>query len=130
MSNVQSWFARTTIQEAATWTFAFFKQNNVDVANALANKPQMYIAEAGWPTDSSTALEKTNGVSEASETNLQVFINNFVCTANTQGVKYFFFEFTDIPWKERLFPGAVGYWGLFNSNKTLKGITLPDCTHD
>jgi exo-beta-1,3-glucanase (GH17 family) len=52
-----------------------------------------------------------------------------VCTANTQGVKFFFFEFTDIPWKERLYPGMEGFWGLFNSNKTLKALTLPDCLH-
>jgi len=90
----------------------------------------MYIAETGWPTFSSTAEEKTDGASEASEPNLQIFIDNFVCTANTQSVKYFFFEFTDIPWKERLFPGVEGFWGLFNGNKTLKALTLPDCSHE
>jgi len=129
MSNVHAWFAETTIQDAANWTLTFFQQTNVDEANTLANKPQMYIAETGWPTYSSTAAEKTDNASDASEPNLQIFLNDFVCTANTQGVKYFFFEFTDIPWKAQMFPGVEGFWGLFHSNKTLKALTLPDCSH-
>lgn len=130
MSNVHAWFAGTTIQDSANWTFTFFQQTNVDVANALSNKPQMYIAETGWPTFSSTTAEKTDGASEASEPNLQIFMDTFVCSANTQSVKYFYFEFTDIPWKAQQFPGVEGFWGLFYTNKTLKAVTLPDCKHD
>lgn len=130
MSNVHAWFAGTTIQDSANWTFTFFQETNVDVANALPNKPQMYIAETGWPTFSSTEAEKTDGASEASEPNLQMFMDTFVCTANTQSVKYFYFEFTDIPWKAQQFPGVEGFWGLFYTNKTLKAVTLPDCSHD
>lgn len=47
MSNVHPWFANTTIQDSASWTTQFFKEHNVDVANALPNKPTMYIAETG-----------------------------------------------------------------------------------
>ena len=129
MSTVHPWFAGTTVQDAANWTFTSFKETSVDVANTLVNKPQMYIAEIGWPTLSSTTANKTDGAPNASEPSLQIFINNFVCTANTQGTKYFFLEFTDILWKERVYPGS-GFWGLFHSNKTLKAITLPDCSHD
>ncbi|EEB87874.1 hypothetical protein MPER_14591, partial [Moniliophthora perniciosa FA553] len=31
--------------------------------------------------------------------NLQKFIDTFVCQANQNGTQYFFFEFTDEPWK-------------------------------
>ena len=131
MASVHPWFNRlTTVQDAATWTFTSFSETDVNMANSVANKPQMYIAETGWPTFSSTAEGATNGMSEASESNLQIYINNFVCTANTQSVKYFFFEFTDSLWMGRLYPGVDGFWGLFNSNKTLKALTLPDCSHD
>ncbi len=130
MANVHAWFAGTTVQAAANWTFTYFQETNVAVANTLANKPQMYIAETGWPTYSSTVADRTNNASDASEPNLQIFLNDFVCTANTQSVKYFFFEFTDVPWKERLYPGVEGFWGLFYGNKTLKALTLPDCSHD
>ncbi len=120
------WFSGTTVQDAVNWTFTFFKESNVGVANALANKPQMHIA-TGWPSYSSTVAEKTNNVTDASVPNLQIFI---VCTANTQGVRYFFSEFIDIPWRARLYPGVEGFYGLFNSNTTLKALTLPDCSHD
>jgi exo-beta-1,3-glucanase (GH17 family) len=126
MVNVHAWHANTTIQDAATWSNTFFKETGTDLAAALPNKPQMYMAEVGWPTFSSVPVVST---SPASEANLQLFINNFVCAANTQGTRYFFFEFMDIPWKEKRWPGVEGFWGMFYSNKTLKAITLPDCTH-
>lgn len=50
MANVHPWFANVSITDAAAWTADFFATNDVAVANALSNKPQMYIAETGWPT--------------------------------------------------------------------------------
>lgn len=74
----------------------------------------MYIAETGWPTDSKEAATLNNGGSDASVPNLQVFIDDFVCQANDDGVGYFFFEFTDEKWKDDMFGGVEGHWGLFN----------------
>lgn len=107
----------------------------------------MYIAETGWPTDSKEAATLNNGGSDASVPNLQVFIDDFVCKANDDGVGYFFFEFTDEKWKDDMFGGVEGHWGLFNgeyvfhfliskvilltstSSRTLKdGIKIPTCT--
>ena len=85
------------------------------------------MTEVGWPTTSSVPVVSASG---ASVENLQYLLNNFVCTANTQGVKYFYCEYMNIPWKEQRWPGVGGFWGLLNSNKTLKAITLPDCSHD
>ena len=50
MANVHPWFADVTVQESAGWTYEFFQQNDVQLANNLTNKPTMYIAETGWPT--------------------------------------------------------------------------------
>lgn len=47
MANVHPWFANVSASDAAGWTADFFKTTNVDVANALSNKPKMYIAETG-----------------------------------------------------------------------------------
>jgi len=91
------------------------------------------MTEVGWPTNSSVPVST---ISPPSVENLQLFINNFVYTANTQRIKYFFFEYMDMPWKERRLPdvegfgGVEGFWGLFNSDRTLKAITLPDCAHE
>jgi len=127
MVNVHAWHANILIQEAATWSFNSFNRTGVDLASTLPNKPQMYMTEAGWPTNSWEPIIST---SPPSVENLQLFINNFVCTANAQGTKYFFFEYMDMPWKERRLPGVECFWGLFNSDRTLKAITLPDCAHE
>ena len=50
MSNVHPWFANVSIDQAAGWTYEFFQEQNVAVAQSLSNKPQMYIAETGWPS--------------------------------------------------------------------------------
>jgi exo-beta-1,3-glucanase (GH17 family) len=50
MSNVHAWFANRTIHDAAKWTLKFYEKKNLIPANALANHPEMFIAEAGWPT--------------------------------------------------------------------------------
>jgi len=127
MANVHPWFANTTVQNGPQWTWDFFQQNNVAVAAALSNKPAMSIAEVGWPTASKDAGNANNGASTASEANLQIFLDNFVCQSNQMGIHYFFFEFFDEKWKDDQFGGVEGHWGLFYQNKTLKGITIPNC---
>jgi len=125
MVNVRAWHNNIRIQDAAKWTFDFFNNNSMVFASSLKYQPEIYMAEVGWPTNSSSSVVDP---SAASVENLQLFINNFVCTANTQGIKYFFFEYIDTPWKAN-YPGVPGFWGLFNSDRTLKAITLPDCPH-
>ncbi|KAF5364275.1 hypothetical protein D9756_000750 [Leucocoprinus leucothites] len=127
MSNVHAWFANTTAEAAAPWVFKFFDETNVQPASQLPNKPKMYIAETGWPTKSSDAGNANNGGSDASVANLQVFLDNFVCQANQNGVGYFFFEFCDEKWKDDLYGGVEGWWGLFNGDRTLKDLQIPDC---
>ncbi|KZP31793.1 glycoside hydrolase family 17 protein [Athelia psychrophila] len=127
MSNVHPWFANVSIANAADWTANFFKTFNSEPAAALSNTPEMFIAETGWPTKSSDVSNETNGPSNASDANLQVFLDTFVCQANTNGTGYFFFEYFDEPWKDVQFGGVEGYWGLFNSDRTLKDVKIPNC---
>jgi len=88
----------------------------------------MYIAETGWPSASSDISNANNGASDASVTNLQTFLDTFVCQANQAGVGYFYFEYFDEEWKDKKYGGVEGYWGLFNKDRTLKNITIPDCS--
>ncbi|PPQ78762.1 hypothetical protein CVT26_005710 [Gymnopilus dilepis] len=128
MANVHPWFANVSAQDGAAWTNEFFVDTDVALAKTLSNNPSMYIAETGWPTKSSDAGNESNGPSTASIANLQVFLDTFVCQANTNGTQYFFFEFADEDWKDKQFGGVEGWWGLFNQNRTLKaGITIPNC---
>ena len=129
MANVHAWYANSTIQDAPTFSFDFFKGNGPDLASLVPNKPRMYMTEVGWQTNSSVPVPVASA-SRASVENLQYFLNNLVYTANTREVKYIYYEYMNIPWKEQRWPGVGGFWGLFNSNKTLKAITLQDCSHD
>ncbi|KAL1739825.1 glycoside hydrolase family 17 protein, partial [Schizophyllum fasciatum] len=127
MANVHPWFGDVSIDDAATWMWTFFQTNDVSLSEKVSNTPQMYIAETGWPTKSSSTDSETNGASAASEANLQVFLDDFICQANANGTEYFFFEFFDEKWKDETYGGVEGWWGLFNSNRTLKSVTIPVC---
>jgi exo-beta-1,3-glucanase (GH17 family) len=128
MANVHPWFGNVSIDQAAGWTYDFFEQTDVAAAAALSNKPTMYIAETGWPSNSSNQASMSDGPSTASIPNLQEFLNNYVCQATKNNTGYFYFEAFDEPWKDVLFGGVEGHWGLFNSDKTLKNITIPTCS--
>jgi exo-beta-1,3-glucanase (GH17 family) len=128
MANVHPWFANVSIEQAAGWTWSFFTGTDEVLSASLSNKPTMSIAETGWPTNATNAAAGSNGPSIASEANLQIYLDTFVCAANANGTEYYFFEYFDEPWKGEEFGGVEGYWGLFYSNRTLKGITIPNCT--
>jgi exo-beta-1,3-glucanase (GH17 family) len=127
MANVHPWFANVSAEQSAGWTASFFQSVDVAQASNLTNNPKMYIAETGWPTMSSDLGNANNGASTASEKNLQTFLDTFVCQANTNGTGYFFFEFCDEPWKDQIFGGVEGWWGLFTANRTLKNVQIPNC---
>jgi exo-beta-1,3-glucanase (GH17 family) len=56
MANVHPWFANVSVAQSAAWTAEFFADTDVAQANALTNKPTMYIAETGWPSVSTVLL--------------------------------------------------------------------------
>ncbi|KAG8213259.1 glycoside hydrolase family 17 protein [Butyriboletus roseoflavus] len=96
MSNVHPWFANQSIENAAGWTADFFNQTNVLPAKALSNSPYMYIAETGWPTNTSTFNYNPNdGPSDASVANLQYFINSFACQGKYYSEKIHLWSATD-----------------------------------
>ncbi|KAN0113594.1 glycoside hydrolase, partial [Russula decolorans] len=128
MANVHPWFGNVSIDQAAGWTYEFFEQNNVQPTANLSNHPTMYIAETGWPSNSSDQANMSNGPSTASIPNLQEFLNNYVCQATKNDTGYFYFEAFDEEWKDILYGGVEAHWGLFNSNKSFKNITIPTCS--
>ncbi|CAD6569935.1 MAG: hypothetical protein CYPHOPRED_003661 [Cyphobasidiales sp. Tagirdzhanova-0007] len=122
MANVHPWFGGVPINQAAGWTWEYFEQNDVSVAgNAIP-----YIAETGWPTESMTKENATLGAAVAGVSELQTFLDTFVCQANVNQTRYFYFEVFDEPWKE-MYGGVEPYWGLFTADRALKDITIPDC---
>ncbi|WWC88321.1 uncharacterized protein L201_003229 [Kwoniella dendrophila CBS 6074] len=131
MANVHPWFGSVAIDDAAVWTYDFFQEFDVAPAALATNKPDVYIAETGWPTQSMNASESNSGAGgakgEASVANLQTFLDTFVCQANANGTEYFYFEAFDEPWKVQ-FGGVEPYWGLWDSDRNLKDIKIPTCS--
>lgn len=134
-------FAGTTIDDAAGWTWEYTNQNTPGIAVAAAsNAPDLWIAETGWPTGANETAYETYEGAVAGTQQLQTFLDTFVCQANTNITtdatagatgagsynKYAFFEAIDEPWK-KMYGGVEPFWGLFDSNKQLKNVTIPDC---
>ncbi|EIW67611.1 hypothetical protein TREMEDRAFT_33542, partial [Tremella mesenterica DSM 1558] len=130
MANVHPYFGSVAIQDAATWTTEFFGNFDTSVAATASNQPASFIAETGWPTQSMDKKDASDGAGspqgDASVANLQTFLDTFVCQATTNGSAYFYFEAFDEPWKAQ-FGGVEPYWGLFDSDRNLKKITIPQC---
>ncbi|RUP42889.1 glycoside hydrolase family 17 protein, partial [Jimgerdemannia flammicorona] len=123
MDNVHPFFAGVTSQQAANWTWTYFWESDQSVANQYG-RPAL-ISETGWPTFPANASQQA---AVPSVENLQVLLDTFICQANMRNVPYFFFEFMDEPWKAIVFQALVeSYWGLFDQNRVLKNITLPQC---
>lgn len=93
MANVHPWFGSLPIDQAAGWTWDFFQQNDVVYSTQSTNKPAMYIAETGWPSESMWSNSTNDGAGspegDASVANLQTFLDTFVCTANTNATEYY-----------------------------------------
>ena len=107
MANVHAFFGGLPVAQAAAWTQTYFVENDVAAVNAARNKPPVYIAETGWPTESMTAANATYQAAVSGIPQLQNFLDTFVCQANTNGTKYFYFETFDEPASPLLFPPSL-----------------------
>ncbi|KAM0791717.1 hypothetical protein ACM66B_003986 [Microbotryomycetes sp. NB124-2] len=126
MANVHPFFGGLVVEEAAPWTWQFAEWNDVPLAQAAPNKPTVYIAETGWPSDSMTEADRTYQGAVAGVPQLQTFLDTYVCAANANGSQWFWFGSFDEPWKIQ-YGGVEPYWGLMTSDKALKPVTLPNC---
>ncbi|KAG9295918.1 hypothetical protein G9A89_006657 [Geosiphon pyriformis] len=121
-ANVHPYFGGISVNDAATWTFDFYEK--FDVKPSKQAGKSAVISEIGWPTEG-----KADSNAVASVPNLQKFLDTFICKANEQGEKYYYFETYDTPWKTDYFTILEGSWGLFNSDRSFKkGITIPNCS--
>ncbi|KAK6504967.1 hypothetical protein TWF481_006900 [Arthrobotrys musiformis] len=126
MANVHPFFAGVTVDDAPDWTWLFTENNDVAIARQTTNNPNVIVSEVGWPSGGGTLLGSVAGISE-----LNQFIEDYVCAANKNGTEYYWFVPFDEPWKEKFNePGKEWEtrWGLMDVNRNLKtGVTIPDC---
>lgn len=119
MGNIHPFFAGVPATGAASWTWDFWQNNDVAVApesgSTTGNVPRNIISETGWPSGggndcgtgvncSSPTVGSVAGISE-----MQTYLNDWVCQANSNGTMYFWFEAFDEPWKA-IFNTATEQW--------------------
>ncbi|TGO37735.1 hypothetical protein BHYA_0090g00250 [Botrytis hyacinthi] len=131
MANIHPFFAGVTAEESAAWTWDFWQ--NHDVA-FKTNASQNIISETGWPTQGGTDCGAATTCAQGSVagiTELNTFMENWVCDAITNGTNYFWFEAFDEPWKIQYNSGNQNWedhWGIMDVNRVLKdGVKIPDC---
>ncbi|KAL7271331.1 hypothetical protein RUND412_005924 [Rhizina undulata] len=126
MANIHPFFAGVTVQDAGNWTYDFFQSNDVYLTKGMTNPPRTMISETGWPTSGGHINGSVAGISE-----LNYFMQDFLCTQNNLGTEYFWFEGFDEPWKIIYdTPGEdwEDHWGVLDINRNLKsGVVIPDC---
>jgi len=131
MANIHPFFAGVTAEVAASWTWDFWTTHDTILKTDLTKN---IISETGWPsaggTDCGGATTCTVG-SVAGVTEMNTYMDNWVCQALANGTNYFWFEAFDEPWKIIYdTPGEdwEDKWGLMDVNRNLKtGVTIPDC---
>ncbi|KAK8023675.1 hypothetical protein PG993_011741 [Apiospora rasikravindrae] len=134
MANIHPFFGGINAKDAASWTYSFWNNNNG--AYFKSDKSKNIISETGWPSQGGTDCgtdKKTDcpDASVAGISQMNRFMEDWVCQALANGTNYFWFEMFDEPWKI-LFdePGKEweDHWGLMTVDRKLKdGVKIPDC---
>ena len=76
---------------------------------------EIVITETGWPSSGDSQKEAI-----ASPENQARFLSEFVKWADDKNIKYFIFEAFDENWKSEYPDSPEKYWGLWQSDRTLK----------
>ncbi|RMZ83573.1 hypothetical protein DV738_g1120, partial [Chaetothyriales sp. CBS 135597] len=137
MSNIHPFFAGVTAEVAAAWTWTFWQEHDVVLTQGNSDIKQI-ISETGWPSGGGTDCGGTTGEcasgqtgAVANVTNMNIFMDTWVCQALENGTDYFWFEAFDEPWKVVYNKDDQNWedkWGLMDPARNLKsGLKIPDC---
>ncbi|KAL2362491.1 hypothetical protein RJZ56_004607 [Blastomyces dermatitidis] len=136
MANVHPFFAGVAVDEAASWAWSFWQDQNV--ALTRGTDKHHIISEIGWPSEGGNNCSpnpcqtKTAG-SVAGIEELNRFMETWVCQSLDNGTDYFWFEAFDEPWKASYNEPHLGKewedkWGLMDPGRNLKpGLRIPSC---
>jgi exo-beta-1,3-glucanase (GH17 family) len=132
MANIHPFFAGVDSKAASAWTYNFWQTKDVVLKT---DKSKNIISETGWPskggTDCGEATSCPGAGSVAGISQMNDFMDGWVCDALNNGTNYFWFEAFDEPWKWKFNePGKEweDQWGLMDVNRNLKpGVTIPNC---
>lgn len=95
MSNVHPFFAGVNVDVAASWTWTFWQNHDVDLTKGTDKK--QIISEVGWPSGGgkdcggSPVCNSDTPGSVASIANMNHFMSEWVCQALENGTDYFWY---------------------------------------
>jgi exo-beta-1,3-glucanase (GH17 family) len=73
------------------------------------------IVETGWPSAGESRWNAVPGSKNATR-----YLSEFTSWARSNGVRYFYFEAFDEPWKSRTEGSVGGHWGLWDKDGQMK----------
>ena len=80
-----------------------------------AGRKEVIVSEAGWPSDGETILQ-----AEPTPENAAFHFLNFISWTRAEGIKYFYFEAFDEPWKAAYEGPQGAHWGIWTGNGLMK----------
>jgi exo-beta-1,3-glucanase (GH17 family) len=129
MANDHPFFSGITIDQAAVWAWEYIETNTPALVNQATNHPTLYQGEVGWPSTAIPGGSLSLNGSIASIPDAQEFLDTWVCPSNANKTQYFYFEAFDEAWKI-IYNGSEPFWGIFDDNRVLKNLTIPNCVID
>ncbi|KAL3422663.1 endo-beta-glucanase [Phlyctema vagabunda] len=133
MANIHPFFAGVPSTQASSWTNTFFQNNDAPLKSDASHA---IIGETGWPSGGGTdcgtdTVTVCPNAAVAGVTEMNTFMDDFVCSALSNGTNYFWFSAFDEPWKIMFNEDGKEWedkWGLMDVNRNLKpGVVIPDC---
>ncbi|KAB5546863.1 putative glucan endo-1,3-beta-glucosidase btgC [Coniochaeta sp. 2T2.1] len=134
MANIHPFFGGINANDAASWTWSFWSNHNGPFFKTDLSKN--IISETGWPSQGGTDCGSATvtvcpDASVAGIDQLNQFMEDWVCSALTNGTEYFWFEAFDEPWKIQFNSKNQNWedhWGIMDVDRNLKdGVKIPDC---
>jgi exo-beta-1,3-glucanase (GH17 family) len=121
--NVHPFFGGVLVNESTAWTYDFLLDK---IAGIATSNNSLVISEVGWPTGGGRIQGSVAGISE-----LQLFIDNWICSNQQSDIGWYWFEAFDSPWKvnaEQQENTWEAQWGLLTADRKLKNIKIPTCS--
>jgi exo-beta-1,3-glucanase (GH17 family) len=110
MANFHPYWEGVKVKDAISWIDSRYKR-----LRALANGKEIIISETGWPSSGNNV-----NAAVASPENAAFFFTNFVSWAHSLGIKYFYYEAFDSPWKAAFEGEHGGHWGVLDKGGKIK----------
>jgi len=97
-------------------------QNHFSYMQTIAQGKTIWLGETGWPTQGDRQAYAVPSVE-----NQQIYLQSFVCWANSANINYFWFEANDEQWK--VAQGAIETsFGLHTQDRVPKASFTIDCS--